>query len=156
MRLTVYIPSCTCGYAPVCTRSIVRHEADGNHMPSLGPPGRVTCDAMPTGAALRYQPVPRENPRGGPLSRLLDGVSGASDKTDLALTSGMASSSYKWRCLSCDLLSPEVVLTPGQQPPVDAATVYCNFCNRQTTQRPYGAPERRATARQPEHRRRPT
>jgi hypothetical protein len=56
-------------------------------------------------------------------------------------------SSYKWRCLSCDLLSPEVILTAGQQPPVDAATVYCNFCNRPTVQRPYGAPERRQNAR---------
>ncbi len=61
----------------------------------------------------------------------------------------MPSTSYKWRCLSCDLLSPEVVLTAGQQPPVDAATVYCNFCNRPTVQRPYGAPERRRLPRAP-------
>lgn len=59
----------------------------------------------------------------------------------------MRVSSYKWRCLTCDLLSPEVVLTEGQQPPVEAANVYCNFCNRQTVQRAYGAPERRGRPR---------
>lgn len=51
--------------------------------------------------------------------------------------------SYKWRCLTCGLFTPQVVLTEGQKPPVDAANVYCSFCNKATVQRVYGAPERR-------------
>lgn len=57
-------------------------------------------------------------------------------------------SSYKWRCLTCGLFTPQVVLTAGQEPPVDAAEVYCSFCHKATVQRAYGAPERRHKPRQ--------
>ena len=57
--------------------------------------------------------------------------------------------SYKWRCLACGWFTPPVVLTEGQDPPVEAADVYCSLCRKKTPHRVHGAPERRSHKRVP-------